>query len=282
MHSRGRPVQREARPRAVPVPRLGAASADAADDAGAPVPPRARAQALVAALGLRAGARGRRRRLRAARASSTRAGSPCRSASRGCSSSSSSASSRRAGERRPRVRGARPEDPRALLRDDVRAEEPLPGDALLSPALLLEVDDARRGQRLVRRSCSARARSLSTLDIVFDRVLMRWRWMASIFHGITLFGCLNLVIPALFPDTRTLWSLLAAAGIAVVGFWTLHVTMRVLQEEGLRSASSSLSVGGGVGWRLRGARRDPARPHVRLVGGGRAPSSSPTGASRWR
>ena len=72
---------------------------------------------------------------------------------------------------------------------------------------------------------------LSTLDIVFDRVLMRWRWMASVFHGITLFGCLNLVIPALFPDTRTLWSLLAAAGIATVGFWTLHVTARVLRKK---------------------------------------------------
>ncbi len=71
---------------------------------------------------------------------------------------------------------------------------------------------------------------LSTLDIVFDRVLMRWRALASLFHGITLFGCLNLVIPALFPDTRTLWSLLAAAAITVVGFWTLHVTGRVLRK----------------------------------------------------
>ncbi len=29
---------------------------------------------------------------------------------------------------------------------------------------------------------------VSTLDIVFDRVLMRWRWMASTFHALTLFG----------------------------------------------------------------------------------------------
>lgn len=71
---------------------------------------------------------------------------------------------------------------------------------------------------------------LSTLDIVFDRVLMRFRWLASVFHGFTLFGCLNLVIPALFPDTRTLWTLLAAAAIAMVGFWTLHVTARVLRK----------------------------------------------------
>ena len=71
---------------------------------------------------------------------------------------------------------------------------------------------------------------LSTLDIVFDRVLMRWRTVASVFHGITLFGCLNLVIPALFPDTRTLYSLLAAGAITVLGFWTLHVTGRVLKK----------------------------------------------------
>ena len=86
---------------------------------------------------------------------------------------------------------------------------------------------------------------LSTLDIVFDRVLMRWRWMASVFHGITLFGCLNLVIPALFPDTRTLWSLLAAAAIATVGFWTLHVTARVLRKK-VYSVMFVLSVGASV------------------------------------
>ncbi len=71
---------------------------------------------------------------------------------------------------------------------------------------------------------------VSTLDIVFDRVLMRWRWVGSSFHGFTLFACLNLVIPALFPDTRALTSLLAAAAIAVVSFWTLHVTRRALKK----------------------------------------------------
>src|SRR5262244_757785 len=42
---------------------------------------------------------------------------------------------------------------------------------------------------------------LSTLDIVFDRVLFRVRALASVFHGVALFGCLNLVVPALVPDT---------------------------------------------------------------------------------
>lgn len=64
---------------------------------------------------------------------------------------------------------------------------------------------------------------LSTIDIVFDRVLLKWRLLASIFHGLTLFGCLNLVIPALFPDTRTLFTLMWAAGITTLAFWTLHV-----------------------------------------------------------
>ena len=88
---------------------------------------------------------------------------------------------------------------------------------------------------------------LSTLDIVFDRVLMRWRWLASIFHCITLFGCINLVIPALFPDTRTLYSLLGAAGGAVIGFWTLHVSRRVLSKPayiGVFIVSLAAGVGG--------------------------------------
>lgn len=71
---------------------------------------------------------------------------------------------------------------------------------------------------------------LSTLDIVFDRVVFRFRALASLFHGVALFGCLNLVVPALFPDTRTLYSLLVATGITVVGFWTIHVSLTTLRE----------------------------------------------------
>jgi hypothetical protein len=87
---------------------------------------------------------------------------------------------------------------------------------------------------------------VSTLDIVFDRVLMRRRWLASVFHAITLFSCLNLVIPALLPDTRTLWSLLAAAGFSVVSFWTLHVTARAMKRK-LTIAVFVLSLGAGIG-----------------------------------
>jgi hypothetical protein len=87
---------------------------------------------------------------------------------------------------------------------------------------------------------------VSTLDLVFDRVLMRWRALASLFHGIALFACLNLVIPALFPDTRTLWSLLGAATFAVVSFWTLHVTVPQLKRR-ITMALFAISLVAGVG-----------------------------------
>jgi hypothetical protein len=71
---------------------------------------------------------------------------------------------------------------------------------------------------------------LSTLDVVFDRVVFKFRALASIFHGVALFGCLALVVPALFPDTRTLTSLLTATGITVLAFWTIHVDLAMLKD----------------------------------------------------
>jgi hypothetical protein len=71
---------------------------------------------------------------------------------------------------------------------------------------------------------------LSTLDIVFDRVLMRLRIAGSIFHAVTLFACLNLVIPALFPNTRTLTALLFAAALTVIAFWTIHLRVALLRD----------------------------------------------------
>jgi hypothetical protein len=87
---------------------------------------------------------------------------------------------------------------------------------------------------------------LSTLDIVFDRVLMRWRSVASLFHGIILFGCLNLVFPALLADTRTLYSLLGAGAVTVVGFWTLHVPVVELRNK-LYAALFLGSIAAGTG-----------------------------------
>jgi hypothetical protein len=71
---------------------------------------------------------------------------------------------------------------------------------------------------------------LSTLDIVFDRVVFRFRALASIFHGVALFGCLNLVVPALVPETHTLVSLCVATAITVIGFWTIHVNLSTFRD----------------------------------------------------
>lgn len=72
---------------------------------------------------------------------------------------------------------------------------------------------------------------LSTLDIVFDRVVFKFRALASVFHGVALFGCLALIVPALFPDTRTLTSLLTATAITVIAFWTIHMDLKMLRDK---------------------------------------------------
>jgi hypothetical protein len=60
---------------------------------------------------------------------------------------------------------------------------------------------------------------LSTLDIVFDRVVFRFRALGALFHGV-----------ALFADTRTLYSLLVATGFTVVAFWTIHLGAAMLRD----------------------------------------------------
>src|SRR5690606_3751794 len=69
---------------------------------------------------------------------------------------------------------------------------------------------------------------LSTLDVVFDQVLMRWKVAASLFYFVTLFACLNLVIPALLPNSRSLVTMTAAAAISALAFWMMHVPTRWL------------------------------------------------------
>lgn len=69
---------------------------------------------------------------------------------------------------------------------------------------------------------------LSTVDVVFDNVLMRYKGPASLVYLFILFACLNLVLPALFPDTRTLITLLAAAALATLVFFTMHVPLKNL------------------------------------------------------
>lgn len=70
---------------------------------------------------------------------------------------------------------------------------------------------------------------LATLDVVFDRVLMRWRLLASLYFGVALFACLNLAIPTLL-RIPAVWALSLAAVAASLACFSLHVPLRTLRE----------------------------------------------------
>jgi len=84
---------------------------------------------------------------------------------------------------------------------------------------------------------------LSTMDVVFDRMLMKWKWAASTFYFFTLFACLNLVIPALAPNLRSALTLCTAAVVSALAFWTMHMPFRALK----RPLGVTLLVGWTVG-----------------------------------
>lgn len=92
---------------------------------------------------------------------------------------------------------------------------------------------------LLLAACAA----LSTLDVVFDHILMRWKVAASIFYFVTLFACLNLVIPALLPDMRSLVTMTAAAVISALAFWIMHVPTRYLAKPAVVAGLVAWTVG---------------------------------------
>ena len=63
---------------------------------------------------------------------------------------------------------------------------------------------------------------LATLDVIFDRVLMKWRLLASIYYAMALFACLNLAVPSVWP-LPALWSMMLAAAVGSVAFWSMHM-----------------------------------------------------------
>ena len=71
---------------------------------------------------------------------------------------------------------------------------------------------------------------LSTMDVVFDRMLMKWKWAASTFYFFTLFACLNLVIPAIAPNLRSSLTLCMAAVFSALAFWTMHMPFKALKK----------------------------------------------------
>ncbi|MEZ4470698.1 MAG: DUF5924 family protein [bacterium] len=94
---------------------------------------------------------------------------------------------------------------------------------------------------------------LATLDVVFDRVLMRWRLLASLYYGMALFACLNLAIPALLL-VPAVWSLSLAAVGATIGFWTLHFRPRHLRRPVVAAVfGATLFAAWGAAWLVRRA-----------------------------
>lgn len=107
---------------------------------------------------------------------------------------------------------------------------------------------------------------LSTLDLVFDRVLLRFKLIASLFFAITLFGSMNVAVPALLPNTRSLVVLLLAGGFSVATFFLFHVPLDALRRP-LVLGSLVGSVFLGVLGFYAGRRAFPAVPAYLKSGG---------------
>ncbi len=72
---------------------------------------------------------------------------------------------------------------------------------------------------------------VSTLDIVFDNYLMKWKTVASGFYIFTLFACLNVALPSILPDIASIWTLLLAAVLSMGAFLLMHFPARLLREK---------------------------------------------------
>ena len=116
---------------------------------------------------------------------------------------------------------------------------------------------------------------LSTVDVVFDQFVMRWKTPASVVYFFILFACLNLVLPALFPDTRALVTLLAAAGVAALVFFTMQVPVRHLARP-LSILALLAFVGISVAAAYYGRRAIPPVP-MHVVDGAVGPAVLPDG-----
>lgn len=116
---------------------------------------------------------------------------------------------------------------------------------------------------------------VSTLDLVFDNVLMRSKVVASVFYGVTLFGCINLVVPALVPHVRTIYALMAAGGVTTIGFFLIHAPLASLRNK-LHIALLVGATAAGVGGVYLARRLIPPVP-MHLAAGAVGPQVLPDG-----
>jgi hypothetical protein len=86
---------------------------------------------------------------------------------------------------------------------------------------------------------------VSTLDLVVDRFLFRWKVMASAFYAVTLFGCLQVLVAALVPAVTTITRLVLSGGLAVAAFLLFHLPLTTLRRP-LVAGLFVATVGGGA------------------------------------
>ena len=92
---------------------------------------------------------------------------------------------------------------------------------------------------------------LATLDVVFDEVLMRRRVLASVYYVVTLFGCLNLTLPAVF-TMSSMTTLLCSAALSSAVFWSLLFSIReLIQRKRLVLIALSMMFAMGATWFAR-------------------------------
>ena len=87
---------------------------------------------------------------------------------------------------------------------------------------------------------------LATLDVVFDRYLMRYRVLSAAYFFITLFSAVNLALPAFAPALGPRASLVIASFLGLVGYLSLHLRAAALRVRDLRLkvlVLSALAVG---------------------------------------
>lgn len=107
---------------------------------------------------------------------------------------------------------------------------------------------------------------LSTLDLVFDRVLLRFKLVASLFFAITLFGSMNVALIALLPNMRVVIALLVSGALAIVTFFLFHVPLVQVRRPMVAATLAVMVVAGTVMFYV-GRRAFPAVPLYVARGG---------------
>lgn len=117
----------------------------------------------------------------------------------------------------------------------------------------------------------ALAALLATLDVVFDRFLMKYRWLSASYFFLALFSALNLALPTLLPNLGPRLTLMLAMFLGVTGYLSLHLRSVALRVRSVRSATVIAGLGS-VGLSFLAGPIIPPVPYAVLPGSGIGPA----------